>query len=133
MGLRSSNHADSVYHALQFSAILLVLYRLMEILLMTVSCIRAGSVRDKKFFIWNFMEELCDMYDTASKKRSPKVFKIRDFKSTRLPIFTLGEPFISQTLKEYEQNKGFIRIQGDSVTATSKALLMAKEARHDWD
>jgi CBS domain-containing protein len=95
--------------------------------------VRASSVRNKKFLIWNFMEELCNMYDTASKNRSPTVFKIRDFKSTRLPIFTLGEPFIFQTLKEYEQDKGFIRIRGDTVTPTSKGLLKAKEAQHDWD
>jgi signal-transduction protein with cAMP-binding, CBS, and nucleotidyltransferase domain len=94
---------------------------------------RASLVRNKKFLIWNFMEELCDMYDTASKKRSPTVFNIRDFKSTRLPIFTLGEPFIFQTLKEYEQDKGFVRIRGGTVTPTSKGLLKAKEARHDWD
>ena len=106
----------------------------MEILLMMIeSCIRARSVRDKKFLIWNFMEELCSMYDTASKNRSPTVFKIGDFKSTRLPIFTLGEPFIFQTLKEYEQDKGFLRIQGDTVTAKSEALLLAKKASHDWD
>jgi hypothetical protein len=94
---------------------------------------RASLVRNKKFLIWNFMEELCDMYDKARRRGSPTVFKIRDFKSTRLPIFTLGEPFISQTLKEYEQDKGFIRIQGDTVTVTSKGLIKAKEAPHDWE
>jgi signal-transduction protein with cAMP-binding, CBS, and nucleotidyltransferase domain len=70
--------------------------------------VRASSVRNKKFLIYNF-------------------------KSTRLPIFTLGEPFIFQTLNEYEQDKGFIRIRGDTVTLTSKGLLKAKEARRDWD
>ncbi|MGB5091363.1 MAG: hypothetical protein WBN72_10510 [Nitrososphaeraceae archaeon] len=119
---------------MQFNAILLVLYRLVEVLLMmTELYVGTSSARDKKFFIWNFMEELCDMYDTATEKQSTTVFKIRDFKSTKLPIFTLGEPLIFQMLKEYEQDKGFIRIQGDTVTVTSKGLLKAKEARHDWD
>ncbi len=94
---------------------------------------RASSVRNKKFLIWNFMEELFDMYDQACRRGSPTVFKIRDFKSTTLPIFTLGERFIFQTLKEYEKAKGFIRIQGDTVTLTSKGLLKAKEGRKDWD
>jgi hypothetical protein len=61
------------------------------------------------------------------------VFKIQDFKSTGLPIFTQGKPYIFQTLKEYEQEKGFIKIQDDIVTVTSKGLLKAKESRHDWD
>jgi hypothetical protein len=59
---------------------------------------RASSVRDKKFLIWNFMKELFDMYDQACRRGSPTVFKLRDFKSTRLPIFTPGEPFIIETL-----------------------------------
>ncbi|HEY9491894.1 MAG TPA: hypothetical protein VIP56_07900 [Nitrososphaeraceae archaeon] len=61
------------------------------------------------------------------------MFKIRDFKSTELPIFTQGKPHIFQTLKEYERDNGFIRIEADTVTLTSKGLLKAKESRHDWD
>jgi signal-transduction protein with cAMP-binding, CBS, and nucleotidyltransferase domain len=93
--------------------------------------VRASSVRNKKFLIWNFMNELSDMYDQACRTGSPTVFKIRDFKSTRLPVFTLG--FVFQTLKEYEKAKGFIRIRGDTVTPTSKGLLKARETRKDWD
>jgi hypothetical protein len=77
------------------------------------------------------MNELSDMYDQACRTGSPTVFKIRDFKSTRLPVFTLG--FVFQTLKEYEKAKGFIRIRGDTVTPTSKGLLKARETRNDWD
>jgi signal-transduction protein with cAMP-binding, CBS, and nucleotidyltransferase domain len=94
---------------------------------------RASSVRNKKFLIWNFMNELFDMYDQARRRGSPTVFKIRDFKSIRLPIFTLGERFIFETLKAYEKAKGFIKIRGDSVTPTSKGLLNARETRKDWD
>jgi len=95
--------------------------------------IRGSLVRNKKFFIWNFMEELCDRYKEARSKGLPTVFKIQDFKSTELPIFTQGKPHISQILQEYEQNKRFIRIEDDTVTITSKGLLEAKESRHDWD
>lgn len=94
---------------------------------------RASLVRDKKILIWNFMKELCDMYDQASKKSTPTVFKIRDFKSARLPIFTLGEQFIFDTLTEYEKAKGYIRIRGDTVTPTSKGLVKARQTPEDWD
>jgi len=94
---------------------------------------RGSLPRNKKFFIWNFMEELCDRYEEARSKDLTTVFKIRDFESTELPIFTQGKPHIFQTLKEYEQDKGFIRIEDDTVTVTSKGLLKAKESRHDWD
>ncbi|MGB5091072.1 MAG: CBS domain-containing protein [Nitrososphaeraceae archaeon] len=94
---------------------------------------RASSVRNKKFLIWNFMKELFDMYDQACRRGSPTVFKIRDFKSTTLPIFTLGERFIFETLKEYEKAKGFIRIHDGFVALTSKGVSQAKEGRKDWD
>lgn len=95
--------------------------------------VRGSLVRNKKFFIWNFMEELWERYKEARSKGLPTVFKIREFKSTELPIFTQDRPYILQILKEYEQNKRFIRIEDDMVTVTSEGLLKAKESRHDWD
>ena len=94
---------------------------------------RGNLPRNKKFFIWNFMEELCDKYEEARRNNLTTVFKIKDFKSTELPIFAQSKPFIFQTLKEYEQDKGFVRIEDDAVTITSKGLLKAKESRRDWD
>jgi hypothetical protein len=94
---------------------------------------RGNLPRNKKFFIWNFMEELCDKYEEARSNNLTTVFKIKDFKSTELPIFAQSKPFIFQTLKEYEQDKGFVRIEDDAVTITSKGLLKAKESRRDWD
>jgi len=94
---------------------------------------RGNLPRNKKFFIWNFMEELCDKYKESRSKNLTTVFKIKDFKSTELPIFTQSKPFIFQTLKEYERDKGFVRIENDTVTITSKGLLKAEESRHDWD
>jgi len=79
------------------------------------------------------MEELCDKYKESRSKNLTTVFKIKDFKSTELPIFTQSKPFIFQTLKEYERDKGFVRIENDTVTITSKGLLKAEESRHDWD
>jgi hypothetical protein len=79
------------------------------------------------------MEELCDKYEEARSNNLTTVFKIKDFKSTELPIFAQSKPFIFQTLKEYEQDKGFVRIEDDAVTITSKGLLKAKESRRDWD
>lgn len=94
---------------------------------------RGNLPRNKKFLVWNFMEELCDKYEEAHSKGLKAVFKIADFKSIKLPIFIQGDSYIFQTLKEYELDKGLIRIEGDTVTVTSKGLLKAKELRHDWD
>jgi CBS-domain-containing membrane protein len=94
---------------------------------------RGNLTRNKKFFIWNFMEELCNKYEEACSKDIPTVFNIQDFKSTALPIFTQGKPNIFQILREYEQENRLIKIQNDTVTITSRGLLKAKEFRHDWD
>ena len=94
---------------------------------------RASSVRDKKFLIWNFMKELFDMYDQAHQKGSPLVFKIKDFKSTKMPILLLGERNVFDTLREYEKDRGYISIQNDTVAPTSKGLLKARETPKDWD
>jgi hypothetical protein len=100
---------------------------------MTQSLFRVGSVRNKKLLIWDFMEELLEFYFVARRKGFPTVFKIRHFKSTRFPIFAQDESFIFQTLREYEQQKGLIRIRDGTVTLTSKALLLSKKFPHDWD
>jgi len=94
---------------------------------------RGNLPRNIKFFIWNFMEEICDKHEEAQRKHLTTAFKINDFKSTKLPIFEQNEPSIFQTLKEYEQDKQLIRIEDDTVTVTPKGLLKAKEYRHDWD
>lgn len=94
---------------------------------------RASSVRDKKFLIWNFMKELLDMYEEARLNGSSLVFKIRDFKSTKMPILLLGERNVFDTLAEYEKATGYISIQNDAVAPTSKGLLKAKETPNDWD
>jgi hypothetical protein len=79
------------------------------------------------------MKELFDMYDQARKKGSPPVFKISDFKSTKMPILLLGERNVFDTLREYEKARGYISILNDTVTPTSKGLLKARETRKDWD
>lgn len=80
-----------------------------------------------------FYGGICHKYEEARSNVLATVFKIQDFKLTELPIFIQSKPFIFQTLKEYEQDKGFIRIEDDTVTVTSKGLLKAKESRHNWD
>lgn len=100
---------------------------------MTESYIREISIRNKKFLIWNFMDELCDKYKVARSNHVPTVFNIQDFKSFNLPIFSQNKSFIFETLKEYERAKGFIKINDYNVAATTKGLLRLKLAQHDWD
>lgn len=100
---------------------------------MIAASVRIRSVRNKKLLIWNFMEELLKKYDKASRRGGSTVFKIRDFESIKLPIFSMDEPFIFETLKEYERSRGFIRIHDGFVALTSKGVSQAKEGRKDWD
>jgi hypothetical protein len=79
------------------------------------------------------MKELFDMYNQAQQKGSPPVFKIRDFKSTKMPILLLGERNVLDTLGEYEKARGYISMQNDTVALTSKGLLKARESTKDWD
>lgn len=92
-----------------------------------------ATVRNKKFLIWNFMEELCDKYEEARSKDLPTMFKLQDFKSINLPIFLQNKNFIFDILKEYELAKGFIKINHDNVVATTKGLVRINLAQHDWD
>ena len=100
---------------------------------MIMSFLRTRSVRDKKLLIWNFMEELLDNYDNACRKGGSTIFKIGDFESTRLPIFNKDEPFIFETLKEYERSSRFIKIHDGFVTLTSKGMSQAKKGLKDWN
>jgi hypothetical protein len=79
------------------------------------------------------MKELFDMYDQAHQNGSPLVFKIKDFRSTKMPILLLGEGNVFDMLREYEKARGYITIQNDTVVPTSKGLLKARETPKDWD
>lgn len=98
-----------------------------------MSYVRARSDRDRKLLIWNFMEELLNKYDKACRNDTSTLFKIGDFESARLPIFSTDEPFIVKTLREYAGRTGFIRIHDSFVVLTSKGISRAKEDRKDWD
>jgi hypothetical protein len=100
---------------------------------MIAASVRIRSFRNKKLLIWNFMEELLKKYNKTSRRGGSTVFKIRDFESTKLPIFSMDEPFIFETLKEYERSRGFIRIHDGFVALTSKGVSQAKEGKKDWD
>jgi hypothetical protein len=79
------------------------------------------------------MKELFDKYVQTTRNSSSTIFKISDFKSTKLPIILLGEKNVFDTLREYEKARGYISIQNDTVALTSKGLLKARETRKDWD
>lgn len=100
---------------------------------MIARSVRIRPVRNKRILLWNFMEELLKKYDKACRNGGSTVFKIRDFESIRLPIFNMDEPFIFETLMEYERSRGFIRIHDGFVALTSKGVSQAKEGRKDWD
>ena len=79
------------------------------------------------------MEELCDKYAEARSKDLPTVFKLQDFKSINLPIFSQNKEFIIDILKEYERAKGLIIINHNNVVATREGLVRINLAQHDWD
>jgi hypothetical protein len=90
--------------------------------------------RDKKFLIWNFMEELLGKYHEASRKKASMTFELQDFESVKLPIFTLHDRFMLETLREYERKKKFFQIHDDTaVILTNNGLICAQKVPHDWD
>lgn len=91
------------------------------------------SVRNKKFLISNFMNELLDKYDGAIRTGSLTVFNLNDFQSIRLPIFHNDRRFVLETLDEYQRSMEFITIQNGTVSLTSKGIIWAKGPKKDWD
>jgi hypothetical protein len=90
--------------------------------------------RDMKFLIWNFMEELIGKYHEASRKKASMTFELQDFESVKLPIFTLHDRFMLETLREYERKKKFFQIHDDTaVILTINGLIHAQKVPHDWD
>ena len=89
--------------------------------------------RDKKFLIWNFKQELLEKYYEVSKRKGPTVFSLRDFRSARLPGLFPYNQFVLETLRKYERKKGFLHIQGETVTLTKDGLMQSQKLRHDWD
>jgi hypothetical protein len=100
---------------------------------MKQTCATATINRDKKFLIWNFMEELLQKHDRAFRINASTVFAIRDFESIRLPIFQLGYQFITETLYEYQDRKGHIQINDGNVALTREGLNGAENDIHNWD
>ncbi|MGG6461025.1 MAG: hypothetical protein ACM3JQ_06330 [Candidatus Eiseniibacteriota bacterium] len=79
------------------------------------------------------MEELLQKHDRAFKVNASTIFAIRDFESIRFPIFQLGYQFITETLFEYRDRKGYIQINDGNIMLTCKGLNKAQDSMHDWD
>jgi hypothetical protein len=78
------------------------------------------------------MTELLDKYNNARKTGTSTVFKIRDFQSTKLPIFNKDESFVMEALLDFQQSKGLIKIQDDGVTITQRGLNSVKQSKENW-
>lgn len=100
---------------------------------MIQSNVNAIPNRDKKILVWNFMEELVNKHQAAMTNNPWPVFEFQSFESIALPIIEQTNQFVLRTLHEYEDRKGFLQIQGGSVSLTEKGLVNIKNLRHDWD
>jgi hypothetical protein len=102
------------------------------------------SERDKKMLICNFMEELYDKYQSATRNGLQTEFNIKDFYSISLfnkYLSNIGlraspigiEALVLDTLRKYAEEKGFLEIEGEIVRMTKKALLETSNLSRDWD
>ena len=97
--------------------------------------------RDKKLIIWNFMEELWENYQNAVENKLDTEFKIMDFYNVGLlsqylretGVDGLPDKIVVDTLKEYANETGYIKIKGNTVELTKKGLIECEKPKHEWD
>jgi hypothetical protein len=96
--------------------------------------------RDKKFIIWNFMEELCENYYALENNLNTQ-FKFTDFYNFGRLIQYLKENGIDKspdkkvidTIKEYLNETGYKKIKGNMVKLPKKGLIECQKPKHEWD
>jgi hypothetical protein len=96
--------------------------------------------RDKKLIIWNFMEELWENHQNAVENKLDTEFKFMDFHNVGLlsqylketGVDGLPDKIVVDTLKEYANETGYIKIKGNMVELTKKGLIECQKPRHDW-
>jgi hypothetical protein len=99
------------------------------------------SNRDKKLIIWNFMEELWENYQNAVENKLDTEFTLMDFYNIGLLSNFLTETgfdgfadrIVMDTLKEYANESGNIKIKGNKVKLTKKGLIECQKPEHEWD
>ena len=97
--------------------------------------------RDKKLIIWNFMEELWENYQVALENKLDTEFKFMDFYNVGLlsqylketGVEGLPDKIVAETLKEYADETGYIKIKGNTVELTKKGLIECEKPKHEWD
>jgi ribosomal protein S18 len=97
--------------------------------------------RDKNLIIWNFMEELWENYNNAVENSLDTEFKFMDFYNigllsqylTETGVDVLPDKIVVDTLKEYANESGNIKIKGITVELTKKGLIECQKPTHEWD
>jgi 5-methylcytosine-specific restriction endonuclease McrBC regulatory subunit McrC len=99
------------------------------------------SDRDKKIIIWNFMEELWENYQNALENKLDTEFRFMDFNNigllsnflTKTGFDGFADKIVMDTLKEYANESGNIKIKGNIVRLTKKGLIEYQKPEHEWD
>jgi hypothetical protein len=97
--------------------------------------------RDKKLIIWNFMEELWENHQNALENNLDTEFRFMDFYNIGLLSNFLAETgfdgfadkIVMDTLKEYANESGNVKIKGKKVKLTKKGLIECQKSEHEWD
>jgi hypothetical protein len=97
--------------------------------------------RDKKLIIWNFMEELWENHQNALENNLDTEFRFMDFYNIGLLSNFLAETgfdgfadkIVMDTLKEYANEGGNVKIKGNKVKLTKKGLIECQKSEHEWD
>jgi hypothetical protein len=91
------------------------------------------SESDKKTIIWNFMEELWENYLNALENNLPTKFNFMDFFNFGILKDGFSENDKISVIKQYANEKGYIKITGTKVSVTKKGLVEFQKDTHDWD
>ena len=97
--------------------------------------------RDKKLIIWNFMEELWENHQNAVENKLDTQFKFMDFYNVGVlsqylretGVDGLPDKIVVDTLKEYANETGYIKIKGNTVELTKRGLIECEKPKHEWD
>ena len=87
------------------------------------------------------MEELWENHQNAVENKLDTQFKFMDFYNVGLlsqylretGVEGLPDKIVVDTLKEYANETGYIKIKGNTVELTKKGFIECEKPKHEWD
>ena len=87
------------------------------------------------------MEDLWENHQNAVENKLDTQFKFMDFYNVGVlsqylretGVDGLPDKIVVDTLKEYANETGYIKIKGNTVELTKRGLIECEKPKHEWD